>query len=31
MDVVDMVKKANDINIILKNNNTRYRIGIRKG
>ena len=30
MDVVDMVKKANDINIILKNNNARYRIGIRR-
>lgn len=30
MDDVDMVKKANDINIILKNNNARYRIGIRR-
>lgn len=30
MDVVDMVKKANDINIMLKNNNERYRIGIRR-
>ena len=30
MDVVDMVKIANDINIMLKNNNARYRIGIRR-
>lgn len=30
MDIVDVVKKANDINIILKNNNARYRIGIRR-
>lgn len=30
MDVVDMVKKANVINMMLKNNNARYRIGIRR-
>lgn len=30
MQVDDMIKKANVINIMLKNNKERYRIGIRK-
>lgn len=30
MDVDDMIKKANVINIMLKNNNAHYRIGIRR-
>lgn len=30
MQVVDMIKKVNAINIMLKNNNARYRIGIRR-
>ena len=30
MDTVDMVKKADAINIMLKNNNADYRIGIRR-
>lgn len=30
MDFVDMLKKANVINLMLKYNNARYRIGIRR-
>lgn len=30
MNIDDMIKKANAINMMLKNNNAHYRIGIRK-
>lgn len=30
MQVVDMIKKADAINMMLKYNNARYRIGIRR-
>lgn len=29
VDIVDIIEQANTINIMLKNNNARYRIGIR--